>query len=193
MVLFQQQYQSLCLAMGFGLWLSGVNFRTSSLSDAEQLVNHNFCTSKELWSSAKVHFYSALTQSWSCSHASWWFSLILFSWASIMRLPLLSLQEAHTHLWYLLWSVHTNTSSVSEHVMQCPEAVSMSESSTFSHGKSESDEAWSPVLHKLSTSVPLSGSAMALVGLEGALTSSCSHCSELGPASSISSGVFGPM
>ena len=38
------------------------------------------------------------------------------------------------------------TSSVSEQVMQSPEAVSMSELTTSSLDESESDEAWSLVL-----------------------------------------------
>ena len=52
--------------------------------------------------------------SWSCPHISWWLLLILFSWASIQGLLLLSLQEAYTLFWYLLWAVHMDTSSVSE-------------------------------------------------------------------------------
>ena len=39
MVLFQQQYQSLCPAIGFSFWVSGVNFGASGLSDAEKLVS----------------------------------------------------------------------------------------------------------------------------------------------------------
>ena len=64
------------------------------------------------------------------------------------------------------------------HVWACntslQEPASMSESSTFSLGASwESDEAWSPMLQQLSAAVPSSGSAMALVGLEGGLAVSC--------------------
>ena len=39
MVLFQWQYQSLCLAMGFGLWVFGVNLGVSGHCNAEQLVS----------------------------------------------------------------------------------------------------------------------------------------------------------
>ena len=51
--------------------------------------------------------------------------------------------------------------------MQSLEAVSISESATFSLDKSGSDEAWSPVLLQLPTTVPLSGSTVALDGLGG--------------------------
>ena len=37
-------------------------------------------------------------------HILVWLLLILFSWASVQRLPLLSLQEAHTLFWYFLWA-----------------------------------------------------------------------------------------
>ena len=39
-VLFQWQYQSLCLAMGFGLWVSCVNFGVSGCCNVEQLASH---------------------------------------------------------------------------------------------------------------------------------------------------------
>ena len=39
MVLFQQQYQSLCLAVGFDLQVSGVNMGVSGHCSAEQLVS----------------------------------------------------------------------------------------------------------------------------------------------------------
>ena len=44
MVLFQQQYQGLCPAMGFSFWLSSINFGADSLSNAEQLISpdHHF-------------------------------------------------------------------------------------------------------------------------------------------------------
>ena len=144
------------------------------------------CTSKELWSSARVHFGSALTHSWSCPHMSWQLSLILFSQASIQRLSLLNLQEAYTLFQYLLWAICMDTLFVSEHVTQFAGAVSISESSMFPLGESESDEAWCQVLCELSAAVPSSGSAIALVGLEGGLAGSWSLCSELGPASGTS-------
>ena len=50
-----------------------------------------------------------------------------------------------------------DTLSVSEHVMQSPEAVSKLESATFSLDESESDEVLSPVLCELPAAVPLSG------------------------------------
>ena len=61
-------------------------------------------------------------------------------------------------------------------VMQSPEAVSISESATSSLDESESDEAWSLVLLKLPAAVASSGSAVALVGLEGQLVGSCPCC-----------------
>ena len=79
---------------------------------------------------------------------------------------------------------------MSEHEMQSPEAVSMTELSTFSLGKLESDEARSPVLGELSAGASSSGSAMALVRWEGGMSGSCSQCSELGLASSIGSGML---
>ena len=145
---------------------------------------------KELQSSIRVCFCSAVTHSWSCPHMFWQFSLILFSWASTQRLLLPSLQEAHTLFQYLLCAVWMETSSVYEHEMQSSEAVSMSESPTFSLSESESDEAWSSVFHKLSVAASSSASAMALVGQEGGLSGSCSHCSELGLASGIGSGIL---
>ena len=66
-----------------------------------------------------------------------------------------------------LWADHTDTSFVSEHKMQSPEAVSMLESSTFSLDKSESEEAWSLELLELPGRVPFSRSMVAPVGLEG--------------------------
>ena len=128
--------------------------------------------------------------SWSCPHIPWQLSLILFSWSSIQRLPLLSLQEACTLFQYLLWAIHTDTFSMSEHIAQSSEAVSMSESSMCSSAKSESDEAWSPVLCELSAALPPSETAMDLDGLEGGQVVSYSCCSELGPACSISPGMF---
>ena len=128
--------------------------------------------------------------SWSCPHTSWQLSLILFSWASVQMLPLLSLQHALTLLWYFLQAVCMDTSSVSEHEMQSSEAVSKLESATFSLDELESSEAWSPVLHRLPAAVPSSGSMKALVGLEGGLVGSCPHCSKLGPASSTNLGMF---
>ena len=79
---------------------------------------------------------------------------------------------------------------MSEHEMQSPEAVSRSESSTFSLDDCESHEAWSPLLFKLPVTVPPSGSMVALVGLEGGLAGSCSCCSKLGPASGTNLDVF---
>ena len=122
---------------------------------------------KELWSSTRAQSHSVLMLLWSYPHTSWWLLLILFSWPSVQRLPLLSLQEAHTLLWHFLWVVHMATSSVSEHETQSPEAVSISESSTFSIDDSESEDAWSPVLFELPAAVPSSVSMVALVGLEG--------------------------
>ena len=39
MALFQRQHQGPCPAVSLSLWLSGVNFRTSGLSNSEQLVS----------------------------------------------------------------------------------------------------------------------------------------------------------
>ena len=91
-----------------------------------------FHISKELQSSWREHFCSALMYSWSCLHMPWWLSLILFIWPSIQRLPLLSLQETHILFWYLLWAIYMDTSSMSEHVMQSLEAVSISVFHVFS-------------------------------------------------------------
>ena len=142
MVLFQWRYQSLCPAMGFSIQLSSVNFGVSGLSNAKQLVSPDchFCILKELCSSVRVHFYSALTHSWSCPHTSWQVSLILCRWASIQRLPLLSLQEAHMFFWYFLQVFLMDTWSISEDKTQSPEAVFRSESFTISFDDSESQE-----------------------------------------------------
>ena len=61
--------------------------------------------SKELQSSARAWSHSVWTLSWLCPHMAWQLLLILFSWASLWRLPLLSLQEAHTLFQYFLWAV----------------------------------------------------------------------------------------
>ena len=116
--------------------------------------------------------------------------IILFNWASVQMLPLFCLQDALTLLQYFLWAVCVDTSSVSEHMIQSPEAVSKLESATFFLDELESNEAWSPVLHELPAAVPSSGSVMALVGLEGGLVGFHLHCSELGPAFSTSLCVF---
>ena len=145
---------------------------------------------EELWSSAKVQSHSVLMLLWSCPHMFWQMSLILFSWASIQRLPLLSLQEAHTLLWYFLQAVHMGTSSVPEHDMKTPEAVSMLESSTFSLNDSESEEVWSPVLFKLPATVLSTRSTLAVGGLERGLPGSCPHCSNLSPVSFTNLVVF---
>ena len=118
---------------------------------------------------------------------SWWLSMILFSWTSIKRLSLLSLQKAHTLFLYFLWAVCTDTSSVSEHETQSPEAVPRSDSYIFSLNDSESEEAWSPVLFELLAAVPSSRSMVALVGLEGGLTGSCPCCLKLVPVPNINS------
>ena len=149
------------------------------------VLTANFYISKELWSSIRAHFHSVLMLSWSCPQMSWQLSLILFGWASVQILPLLSLQEAKTLFLYFLGAVHTDTSSVSEHKMQSPEAVSWLESSTFSLDDSKSEKAWSAVLFELPAAVPSSGLMVALVGLEGGLTSSCPCCLKLVPVSSI--------
>ena len=149
-----------------------------------------FCISKELQSSARAWSHSVLMLLWLCPHMSWQLSLVLFSWASVQRLPLLSLQETCTLFWYFLQVVCTATSSVSKHKTQSLEAVSMSESSTISLDNSESEEVWSPVPFELPARNPSSRSTVALVGLERGLAGSCPHCAKLGLASSTNLGVF---
>ena len=109
------------------------------------------------------------------------------------------LQEAHTLFLFFLQVVLMVTSSVTKHVKLSPEDDSISESATFCLDASESDEAtlWLAllslslplVLLKVPTTVPLSGSAVALVGLEGGLIGSCPCGSEVGLASCTHSGV----
>ena len=125
--------------------------------------------------------------SWSCPHTAWWLSPILFSWAS--DLPLLRLQGAHDLFCYFLWAVCWVTSSVSEHVAQSSEAVSISDLATFSPEESESDEACSLVHLELHATVPSSGSAVALVGLERGLVGSCPCFLKLGPVSGTNVGM----
>ena len=93
-------------------------------------------------------------------------------------LPLLSLQDALTLLWYFLQAVHMDTLSVSEHVMQSSEAVSKLELATFSHEESESNEA--PII-RISD-----GPGWTERGLAGLHP----QCSVLGPASSTYLGVI---
>ena len=50
--------------------------------------------------------------SWSCPHMAWWLLLILYSWVSVQRLPLMSLQEAHILFQYIYQVVCIVTSSV---------------------------------------------------------------------------------
>ena len=178
--------------MGFGLWVSGVNFGACGLGNAEQLVSpdHHFSHLKGVASSTRAQSCSVLMLLWSCPHTSWWPLSILFSWSSVQRLPLFCLQESYTLFWYFLWTVHTATSSVSEHEMQSPEAVSMLESATFSLDDSKSNEAWSPVIFELPATVPSSGSMVTLVGLEEGLAGYCPCCSKPGPASSTNLDVF---
>ena len=146
--------------------------------------------SKELWSSTRAWSHSVWMLSWSCPHMAWWFSLILFSWASVQRLPWLSLWEACDLFWYFFWAVQMVTWSVSQHVMQSLEAVSISESATSSLDESESDEAWSPVILELPATVPSAGSVVALVGLEWELVGSCPcYCLKVGPASGTNLGM----
>ena len=155
--------------MGFGLWLSSVNLEpvASVMQRSWSVLTVIFHISKELQSSARACFHSVLMLSWLCPHTSWWLLPILFSWASIQMLPLLSLQEACTILWYFLWVICMDTLSVSEHETHSPEAVSLSESATFSLEESETDEACSPVLCEFPAAIPSSGSMLALVGLKG--------------------------
>ena len=138
--------------------------------------------------------------SWSCLHMAWWLLQILLSLASDQRLPLSRLQEAHTLFLYFLWVVLTVTSSVSEQVTQSWEADSRSELATFSLDASKSDEVplWlvllslsrSLVLLKASSTVPLSGSVVAVVGLQGRLVGFCPCGSELGLISNANADVF---
>ena len=189
-VLFQQQYQSFWLVMGFSseslvlTWELVVVAMQNSWSVLTIILH----ISKEMWSSARAHSCSILTLLWSCLHMAWQLLLILFSWASDQRL-LLGLQEAYVLFWYFLQAVCIVTSSVSEHMMQSLEAASISELATFSLDKPESDEAWYPGFLDLSATVPSSGSVMALDGLEWGLVGSCPCCSKLGSASGTNSGV----
>ena len=139
-----------------------------------------FCISKEVWSSAKAPFSSVLTILWSFPHMSWCLLLILFCWVSIQKLLLLSLQEAHTLFLYFLQAVQTDTSSVSEHEIQSPKAVSMCESYTLPLDNPELEEARSLVLFRLPAMVPPTRPMVALEGLKG-LAGSCPPCSELDP------------
>ena len=71
-------------------------------------------------------------------------------------------------------------SSVSEQERQSPEAVSKSESAMFPLHEPDSEDVQCPVLLELPAAVPVSGSAGALMGLDGGLEDSCLHCLELG-------------
>ena len=85
-----------------------------------------FCISKELQSFTRVHFFSALTHSWLCPFQLSLHSGIAFAQSTGSPCPLpIPLVDSFIY-----------TSSVSEHVTPSAEAVSMSESSTFSLGKS---------------------------------------------------------
>ena len=180
--------------MSFSLWLPGMNFGAYLLSlsvmwSSLSVLAINFHISKELQSSARVHFCSKLMVSCSCTHMSWWLLLILFNWTSVQMLPLLSLQDALTPLWYscekFRWTPHLclNTwySLQRLHpnwIQPCSPLMSQSLM-----------EAWSPVLCAPPAADPSSGSVMALVGLEEGLAGSHPHCSALGPASSTNSGT----
>ena len=189
MILFQWQYQILCPAMGFSHQFSSVNFGVLAMWSSWSVLAVIFCISKELWSSTRIWSHSVPMLLWSYHNMSWWLLLILFSWASIQRLPWLSLQETHTLFWYFLLAVCTDTLSVAEHETQSLEAVSMSESFTFSLDDSESKEVWSTVLFELLATVPSSSLMVALVGLEGGLTGSCPHGSKLVPVVGINLGM----
>ena len=95
-----------------------------------------FCISEELQSSARQHFHSSLTHLWLCPHTSRQF-LLIFSVEFPSRGYFCPVYRKPVPLfWNLLWAVQTDTSSVSKHKMQSPEAVSLSESSALSHSES---------------------------------------------------------
>ena len=80
---------------------------------------------------------------------------------------------------------------MSEHEIQSPEALSMSESSTLSLVDSEQEEARSSELFRLYAAVPPTRPMVALERLEG-LAGTCPPYSELGlsPVSGTNSGKF---
>ena len=188
--------------MGFTLWFLSVNFELVAwaMHSSWSVLTIILHISKELWSSSRAQSHSVLMISWSYPHMAWWLSPIHVSWASDQKLPLPKLQEVHTLFLYFLWAVPRVTSSVSEHVKQSPEANSILELATFSINTSKSDEAllwlvslslsWSLVLLEVPTTIPSSGSAVALVWLEEELVGSCPCGLELGPASSTNLDVF---
>ena len=115
---------------------------------------------------------------------------MLFSWVSVQRLLLPSLQEAHTLFWYLLQAVQMDTSSVSEHETQSAEAVSLLESSALSCTMSESQDAWSPVLHELSPADFIIRVSNGPGWIGSWLSGSCTLCWELGLALGVGSGML---
>ena len=146
------------------------------------ILTTTWCISKELWYPARAQSHSFWMLS--CPHMIWWLLPILFCWASVQRLPLLSLQEAHTLFWYFFCTVLG-------HMMQSLEAVSISELASSSIDKSESDEAWSLVFLDLPATAALSGSAVAVIGLEEGLVGSCPCCQiKPGPTYSTNLGMF---
>ena len=148
--------------------------------------------SKELQSSSRVQSHSVLTISWTCPHTAWW----LLPNHSDQRLPLHKLQEAPYPLPVLLasgpnsnlicvWTcdvvpgdwLHVRVSHI------CSRHVWVGSFALLSLS-------WSPMLLEVPITMPLWGSAVALVGLEGELEGSCSCGSELGPASGTNLGMF---
>ena len=154
--------------MGFGLQVTGINLRVSG-SCCKQLVSPDHHPAH--FKGVALFHKSAILLSLNVLMVVSPYSLAAvtdpFQLSLSQRLPLLSLQEAHTLFCYFFWAVFMVTLSVSEQVMQSPEAVSVSELAISSLDESESDEAWSLVLLKLPATVLSSGSAVALFGLEG--------------------------
>ena len=165
--------------MSCALWLSSMTFGAHGLANAEQFVGLD-CHFLHL--KGVVVFHKSVLLLWSNNFMVMSPHVLVtvidpLQLASVQMLSLLSLQDTLTLLWYFLWTVSVDTSSVSEHVMQSPEAVSKSESATSSLDESESDQAWS-------------GSATPLVGLEDGLAGFCPHCWLLGPASGTDFGMI---
>ena len=148
MILFQQLYQPFCLAicLSFGTHWWTLEPLAPVTQSNWSVLTVIFCILKDFQSLARAHFYSDLMIARSWPHMSWQQSLILFIWASIQSLPLLSLQDTLTLFLYFFVAVQMNTSSVSDQERHSPEAVSRLESAMFPLDKSDSEDVQALVL-----------------------------------------------
>ena len=151
----------------------------SAMQSSWSVLTVIFCMSKELQSSTRAHFHSVLWLSGSCPHTSWLLLLILFSWASIQRLPFLSLHVGSLyghHFCVWAWDgisrgcVHVRVIHILPWWLWVQGGMIPSTLQAPCH---------SPILH-------IKGGA-GWTG--GGLTGSCPHCLELVPVAGINLGV----